>query len=227
MKDLSVFCHVFTECQRCDRLRTYTRDVAKEKKRAFRQDEYWGRPVPSFGDPDARLWVLGLAPSAHGANRTGRPFTGDQSGVWLYRALFRAGFSNQALSSHKADGLALKGAWVSMVVRCAPPANKPLPDEFRSCRDFLVQERELLKNVQVILALGKVAFDAATQLFQVPRPRPVFRHGTFVTCESSDRRMVIVGSYHPSQQNTFTGVLTEAAFDDVFDLAKNFLNNTS
>jgi uracil-DNA glycosylase len=192
--------------------------VAREKVKRFASEEYWGRPVPSFGDPAARLLVVGLAPAAHGGNRTGRVFTGDRSGDWLYRALYRAGFANQPHSTHRGDGLALSDCWITAAVHCAPPDNKPLPEESRACRPYLLEEVGLLSNLRVVVGLGRIAFDAAAGAIRdagrgaAPR-RPVFGHG--VEHRIGDR-LTLVGSYHPSQQNTFTGRLTEPMLDAVF-----------
>ncbi len=206
--------------------------MAREKRAAFRDETYWGRPVPAFGDPAARLLVLGLAPAAHGANRTGRMFTGDRSGDWLYRALHRAGFASQPRSVSLDDGLRLLGAFVTASVRCAPPANKPTPAEREACRAWLEAEMDLLTNVRVVVALGSFAWTQALALFQerghaVPRPRPRFGHGAEVRLgpgrrsgSAHDAGLVLLGSYHPSQQNTFTGTLTEARFDAVWARAR-------
>ena len=206
-----------TACTRCPRLRTYCEAVALEKRRAYATWEYWGKPVPGFGDPEARLWVIGLAPAAHGGNRTGRVFTGDRSGDFLYAALHRAGYANQPTSVRQGDGLELKDCYISATARCAPPANKPLPQEVANCAPYLDREWELLRRKRVILALGKIAWDAALALaarhgLAPPRPRPAFGHGVEVELAPDLR---LAGSYHVSQQNTFTGKLTEAMFDAV------------
>ena len=206
-------------CRACPRLVAWRELVAEEKRASFRDDVYWGRPVPGFGDPAATLLVVGLAPAAHGGNRTGRVFTGDRSGDWVYRALWRAGFANQPTSVSADDGLRLIGAWVSAVVRCAPPANKPTPDERDRCVPYLVRELALLDDVRVVVALGQFAYDAACRLFAV-RPRPRFGHGVEVALP--DGRTLLC-SYHPSQQNTFTGTLTEPAFDAVFTRARQLV----
>jgi uracil-DNA glycosylase family 4 len=186
--------------------------VAREKRASFRDEVYWGRPVPGFGDPEARLLIVGLAPAAHGGNRTGRVFTGDRSGDWVFRALWRAGFANQPTSISTDDGLRLTGAWVAAVVRCAPPANKPAPDERDRCVSYLVREMALLPQLGVIVALGQFAYDAVCRIYAV-RPRPRFGHGVEVPLPDGT---TLICSYHPSQQNTFTGTLTEPAFDAVF-----------
>jgi uracil-DNA glycosylase family 4 len=199
--------------------------VAVEKRAAFVHEDYWGRPVPGFGDPLARVMVLGLAPAAHGANRTGRMFTGDRSGDWLYRALHRAGFANQPTSERRDDGLRLRDAWVTSPVKCVPPANRPTTEERDNCRSWLESELESLERLEVIVCLGGFAWESAhTALADrgavVPRPRPRFGH--LVISETSEQ--VLVGSYHPSQQNTFTGRLTEGMFDAVFATASRFLS---
>jgi uracil-DNA glycosylase family 4 len=196
--------------------------VASTKRAAFAGEEYWGRPVPGFGDAEASLLVVGLAPAAHGANRTGRVFTGDRSGDWLFRALHRAGYANQPTSVSRDDGLVLRDAWVSAAVRCAPPANKPTPAEQATCAPFLAREWILLEGVRVVVALGAFAHRAVCELAgdvagQRLRPRPPFGHLAETVLPGG---RVLLGSYHPSQQNTFTGVLTEPAFDAVFERAR-------
>jgi uracil-DNA glycosylase family 4 len=200
----------------------YREEVARTKRRAFSGEEYWGRPVPGFGDPQARLVVVGLAPGAHGANRTGRIFTGDGSGDFLIPALFRAGLANQPLTRHRSDGLELRGAYLTAVVRCAPPDNRPTPQELANCRPYLERELELLSGARVFLALGHIAFDGCLDLLQrrgvsIPRPRPAFAHGAVYRFEGSD--LALVASYHPSRQNTQTGRLTAAMFDEVLKAA--------
>ena len=189
--------------------------IALEKRAAFRDWDYWGRPVPGFGDPAAKVYVLGLAPAAHGGNRTGRVFTGDRSGDWLFASLYRTGFANQPTSLTADDGLKLDGAFVAASVRCAPPANKPLPSERDNCLPYATAELELLTNVRVIVCLGSFAWDAAARLLEV-RPKPKFGHGV----EHEAGRITMLGSYHPSQQNTFTGKLTEPMMDGVFQRAR-------
>ncbi|MGI8661180.1 MAG: uracil-DNA glycosylase [Thermoleophilaceae bacterium] len=205
-------------CRACPRLVEWRERVAREKRAAFRDERYWGRPVPGFGDPEARVYVLGLAPAAHGGNRTGRVFTGDRSADWLFAAMHRAGFANQAESVHVDDGLRLHEAFVAAAVRCAPPANKPLPAERDNCLPYARRELALLSSVRVILCLGGFGWDAALRLTAgATRPRPKFGHGA--EHELADGR-VLLGSYHPSQQNTFTGRLTEAMLDEVMARAR-------
>jgi uracil-DNA glycosylase family 4 len=189
--------------------------VAREKRAAFRDEDYWGRPLPGFGDPAAPVYVLGLAPAAHGGNRTGRVFTGDRSADWLYASMYRTGFANQPESVHVDDGLKLRGAFVTAAVRCAPPANKPLPSERDNCLPYAARELELI-SPRVIVCLGGFAWDAACRLLGV-RPKPRFGHGAEF---EPDRGPVLLGTYHPSQQNTFTGKLTEPMLDAVFERAR-------
>lgn len=202
------------QCRACPRLVRWRESVAVERRAAYRDEKYWGKPIAGFGDPDARIIVLGLAPGAHGANRTGRVFTGDRSGDWLYRAMHRAGLASQATSTGRADGLTLSDAWVTVAVRCAPPDNKPLPLERKRCSGFLTRELALLRNKRVVVCLGNFAYVAACDFFSVS-PRPKFAHGAIV--EAGD--VTLVCSYHPSQQNTFTGRLTEEMLDAVFTTA--------
>ncbi len=201
-----------SSCRLCPRLVEWREQVAVEKRAAFRDQVYWGRGVPGFGDPQARVVVFGLAPAAHGANRTGRVFTGDRSGDWLYRAMHRAGLANQPSSVSIDDGLSLDDAWVTAAVKCAPPDNKPLPTERDACRPFLQRELSLLREARVVVCLGAFAYEAACAEFGV-RPRPKFGHGIEVTAPNG---LNIVCSFHPSQQNTFTGRLTEPMLDAVF-----------
>lgn len=203
-------------CRLCPRLVEHREEVARLKRRAYRDQDYWGRPVPGFGDRRARLLILGLAPAAHGANRTGRMFTGDRSGDWLYRALHRAGLASRPDSTHRGDGMTLRDTFITATCRCAPPANRPTREEVASCRPFLDAEYRLLTRMRAILALGKIGFDAALALLErhgaaLPRPRPRFAHRAAVSPGKSWPR--IIASYHPSQQNTLTGRLTEAMLD--------------
>jgi uracil-DNA glycosylase len=211
-------------CRRCPRLVAWRERVARERRAAFAAERYWGRPLPGFGDPAARLLVLGLAPAAHGANRTGRMFTGDRSGDFLYAALFRAGYANQPTSRERDDGLRLRDAWITAAVRCAPPANRPTPAERDACLPWAEREVALLERARVVLCLGAFAWDAALRLLAMlagpdgrppPRPRPRFAHGA----ELAGERLTLIGCYHPSQQNTFTGRLTEAMIDAVLERA--------
>jgi uracil-DNA glycosylase family 4 len=208
-------------CRACPRLVAWREAVARDKRAAFRHDEYWGRPVPGFGDRAARVLVLGLAPAAHGGNRTGRVFTGDRSGDWLFAAMHRAGFANQPESVARDDGLRLVDAYVAAAVRCAPPDNKPTRDERDRCLPYFVRELALLDQVRVIVTLGAFAYEALWGVLRaegvaLPRPRPKFGHGVEVVTE----RATIVGCLHPSQQNTFTGKLTEPMLDAVFARAR-------
>ncbi|MFV8750528.1 uracil-DNA glycosylase [Nannocystaceae bacterium ST9] len=213
-----------TRCRACERLVEWREQVAATKRAAFAEQTYWGRPVPGFGDPKARLLITGLAPGAHGANRTGRMFTGDRSGEWLYRALHQAGFANQPGSIERDDGLVLRDAWVTSVVHCAPPDNKPTTQERDACRTWLLDELRLLARVQVIVALGGFGWDGILQALaergQVAKPKPRFGHGA----QARVGELVLLGSYHPSQQNTFTGRLTEPMLRAVFERARGLLS---
>jgi uracil-DNA glycosylase family 4 len=205
-------------CRRCPRLVDWRERVAAEKRAAFAGETYWGRPITGFGDPAARILVLGLAPAAHGGNRTGRVFTGDRSGDWLFASMWRCGLANQPASVSREDGLKLLGAYVTAAVRCAPPANKPLPAERDNCFPYLLRELELLRELRVVVCLGGFAWDAALRARAalgepVARPRPRFGHGAELP---SAGRLSLLGCYHPSQQNTFTGRLTEPMTDAVF-----------
>ncbi len=213
------------DCRRCPRLVAWRERVAREKRRAFAGEEYWGRPVPGWGDPRARLVVVGLAPAAHGANRTGRMFTGDESGRWLYRALWRAGFADRPESVARDDGLRLEDCFVTAAVRCAPPGNRPTPAERRACRPWLEAELDALPRARVLLALGGYAYDHALRILRdggrsVPIPKPAFSHGREVGIPDGPR---VLASYHPSQQNTFTGTLTEGMLDAVLERARELL----
>ena len=211
-------------CERCPRLLAWREQVSRERRAAFAQQEYWGRPLPGFGDPWARVLLLGLAPAAHGANRTGRVFTGDRSGDFLFAALWRTGFANQPTSRARDDGLELRDAWFTAAVRCAPPANRPTPQERDRCLPWSVTEMRLLSEVGVIVCLGAFAWDAALRLTAAlaepgtvsPRPRPRFGHGA----EFAGERYRLLGCFHPSQQNTFTGKLTEPMIDAVLERAR-------
>ncbi|HEY1594083.1 MAG TPA: uracil-DNA glycosylase [Thermoleophilaceae bacterium] len=206
-----------TRCRKCPRLVEWREQVAREKRSAFRDWDYWGRPVTGFGDPAATVYVLGLAPAAHGGNRTGRVFTGDRSGDWLFGSLYRTGFANQPTSVSADDGLELSGAFVAAAVRCAPPANKPLPAERDNCLPYAGKELELLAGIRAIVCLGSFAWDAAVRLVGPIRPRPKFGH---LAEHATEDGPTLLGSYHPSQQNTFTGKLTEPMLDAVFIRAR-------
>jgi uracil-DNA glycosylase family 4 len=208
-------------CRLCPRLVAWREEVAETKRAAFAGEEYWGRPVPGFGDPEATVVVLGLAPAAHGGNRTGRVFTGDRSGDWLFAALHRVGMANQPTSRARDDGLRLTRCWVAAAVRCAPPANRPTPAERDTCLPYAARELALLGHVRVVVCLGGFAWDAALRLLvqagaTLPRPRPRFGHGA----EAEIGELTLLGCYHPSQQNTFTGRLTEPMIDAVLARAR-------
>ncbi len=209
-----------TRCELCPRLRKHCIKIADQKRRAYQNEVYWGKPISGFGDPNAQVVIVGLAPGSHGANRTGRVFTGDRSGEWLYRALNRAGFANQAESNHLKDGLRLKNVYITCVVKCAPPENKPDRVEIKRCSYFLDREAELLNNVRVWIALGGVALQGIWPKIGGTQPRPKFKHGATVDL-SAGKSLIL--SYHPSQQNTFTGRLTEKMFDQVFRKASSAL----
>ena len=213
-------------CRVCPRLAAWREQVAREKRRAYRDWEYWGRPVPGFGDPLARLLIVGLAPGAHGANRTGRMFTGDGSGDTLYTALHETGFANQPISRHQDDGLALTDAFITAVARCAPPGNRPTAEELNACRPFLAREWQLMPQVRVIVALGQIAFEGCLRLlrdqgYDVPRLK--FGHGQHYQLGDSalGGPTHLLASYHPSRQNTQTGRLTQAMLNDIFTLARS------
>ena len=208
-------------------MRQYCEGIAREKKREFREWTYWGKPVPGFGDPKAKIWIVGLAPAAHGANRTGRMFTGDSSGDWLFRALHRAGFANQATSRSRDDGLELRDVYISATARCAPPDNKPLPEEIANCATYLHREWELLTERKLLLALGAIGFDAILKLLAsrgvaIPKPKPRFAHDRLVAIEGHR----ILASYHPSRQNTSTGKLTEAMWEGIFARVRRLVESS-
>ena len=212
-------------CARCPRLVDYLARISRDKVKRYREWTYWGKPVPSFGNAKARLLIVGLAPAAHGGNRTGRAFTGDRSGDWLYGALYAAGFANQPTSSHRKDGLVLRNCCITSAVHCAPPDNKPLREEFTACRPYLVQELQLLTRVRVVVTLGHIAFQAYLSArrelgLYVPSPKPRFGHGVSYDLDG----VTLIGSYHPSQQNTFTGRLTRDMFQAVFQQARQLID---
>lgn len=215
-------------CTRCTRLRDYCARIAREKKAAHRNDVYWGKPVPGFGDPQARLLIVGLAPAAHGANRTGRVFTGDGSGDFLMTALHRTGFANISTSRSTNDGLKLNDAYILAAVRCAPPDNKPTPEELAACQTHLIAEIEQLPRIQVVVALGKIAFDAWWRVLAgkeiVMKPRPAFGHAEIYKPAGS---AVVIASYHPSRQNTNTGKLTPVMLEAIFRKARNLIRAKS
>jgi uracil-DNA glycosylase family 4 len=214
-------------CMRCPRLVQWRKQVAEKPPRRYQGMTYWAKPLSGFGDPKAKLLIVGLAPAAHGGNRTGRIFTGDRSGDWLYEALHTFGFSNHPTSIGRNDGLSVKGCYITAAVRCAPPANKPTTEEFENCRPYLIQELKLFRHIRVVVALGKLAFDSFLRAYEenggsVPKPRPQFRHG------GSSRMMpdlTLLASYHPSQQNTFTGKLTRKMFHSVLMKAKELVRS--
>lgn len=208
-------------CRKCPRLVAWREEVARVKRRAYKDQEYWGRPVPGFGDSKARVLVVGLAPGAHGSNRTGRPFTGDASGGFMYPALYRAGFANQASAESRGDGLILKDLYIASVGRCAPPANKPSPEELNNCQPYLEREIQILKP-KLIVCLGRIAFERILQMYSVRNSSFKFSHGA---CYKLDTGVWILCSYHPSQQNTLTGKLTAKMFDDIWVQAKELLLN--
>ncbi len=215
-------------CRKCPRLVRWREKVAREKVRRFADWDYWGKPVPSFGDPNARLLIVGLAPAAHGANRTGRMFTSDGSGAILYPTLHKFGFANQPVSFTRDDGLKLKDCYITAVVRCAPPQNKPTPKELENCLPYLLQELQLLKSLRIIVGLGKIAFDAVFNALRELKisslkNKPKFGHGVLMSVAAG---LYLLGSYHPSRQNTNTGKLTPAMFESVFKQAKNLLDKS-
>jgi len=213
-EELAALEREIVSCRRCPRLVAWREEVAREKRASFKDETYWGRPVPGFGDPAASIVVFGLAPAAHGANRTGRIFTGDRSGDFLFAALHRTGFANKPVSLHKDDGLRLSGLWISAAVRCAPPQNKPTPEERDACLPYTARELGLL-DAKIMVCLGAFAWDAALRLLGT-RPKPKFAHGAEVAAGP----FMLLGCYHPSQQNTFTGVLTPEMLDTVLSRAR-------
>jgi uracil-DNA glycosylase family 4 len=225
LKSLTQVNTAIVACEKCPRLRAYCAAVAQEKRRAFREEIYWGKPLPGFGDATAHALIVGLAPAAHGGNRTGRMFTGDRSGDFLYAALHRAGFASQPMATSRDDGLHLIDAYITAAGRCAPPDNKPTPDELNHCRGYLIEELRLLRHVRVIVALGKIAFDSVLAALvdrgvEIPKPRPTFWHESVYQID----RYTLIASYHPSQRNTQTGLLTPPMFDRVFARARQLIS---
>jgi uracil-DNA glycosylase family 4 len=215
-------------CTRCPELRAYTAEIARVKKRAYAGQTYWGKPVPAFGDPHARLLLVGLAPGAHGSNRTGRPFTGDASGDFLFPALFRAGFASQPKAIDRNDGLTLPGCLITAAGHCAPPGNKPTPRELRNCFPYLVEEFDAVPTIRVVVGLGSIGFDAAIKMlrergFALDPVRPQFGHGSAATATLGTRTIALIASFHPSRQNTNTGKLTVPMFDAIFARANELL----
>lgn len=207
-------------CRKCPRLVEWREEVARVKRKAYKDEEYWGKPVPGFGDPNARVMVVGLAPGAHGSNRTGRQFTGDASGGFLFPALHRAGFANQAEAESRSDGLILRDMYITASGRCAPPKNKPTSEELNTCQSYLERELEIIQP-KVIVCLGKIGFDRIRKIFSVSGSAVKFGHGVTYQLENG---MWLLGSYHPSQQNTLTGTLTVKMFDEIWKKAKELLN---
>ena len=229
MKALQILNSQIVACRNCPRLVEYREEVGRVKRRAYREQDYWAKPVPGFGDPTARVLLIGLAPGAHGANRTGRMFTGDSSGNFLYRALFEAGFASQPTSVSRDDGLVLTDAYIGAAVRCAPPDNKPLPEEIRNCRPYLEKELKLLGNLKVVIALGRVAFNVYLGILR--EERKIMRRSVFLFGHNKEHRTgpgqpVLISSFHPSQQNTSTGKLTESMFRAVFLRAKRIIDKS-
>lgn len=225
MNSLETLNNTIIACRRCPRLVAYRQQVARDKRRMYRDQEYWGKPVPGWGDPQAQVYIIGLAPAAHGGNRTGRVFTGDSSGDFLITALYRAGFANQPTSRSRNDGLQLRDVYIGAAARCAPPDNKPTPQEFANCNPYLQREFALLPNVRVLIGLGSIGFNAALGLLPsrgvaLPRPRPPFGHNLAYRLGPC----TVIGTYHPSRQNTNTGRLTAGMLDAVFERARAELN---
>jgi len=226
MKDLKVLQEEIIQCRNCPRLVSHRENIARKKRRQYMDWTYWGRPVPSFGDLEARLLIIGLAPAAHGGNRTGRIFTGDRSGDWLFLALYKSGFANQPTSIHRGDGLTLKDCYITAIIHCTPPDNKPARDEILNCRSYLIEELKMLRQVRVVVTLGRIAFDNYLETLRLlggsrPKPRPTFGHGKVYMLSHG---VTLIASYHPSQQNTQTGRLTRGMLKSVFITARELLN---
>ena len=226
-KSLEKINHAIVSCKRCPELRLYCATVAREKRRAYAEETYWGKPVPAFGDANARVLLVGLAPGAHGSNRTGRPFTGDASGDFLYPALFRAGFASQPVARDREDGLVLHDCLITSAGRCAPPQNKPTPQQLRNCEPFLFAEFDALSELKVVVGLGKIGFDAIARVLSERgfsfEAKPVFGHGVEYLATKGKRSITLIGTFHPSRQNTNTGKLTAPMFDAIFARAKALL----
>jgi uracil-DNA glycosylase family 4 len=230
MNAIEIIERAVVRCAKCPELRAYCRQIAAEKKRAYRDWTYWGKPVPAFGDPNARVMLVGLAPGAHGSNRTGRMFTGDSSGDFLYPALHRAGFATQPTALHAEDGLELRDCIITAALRCAPPQNKPTPDELRRCYPYLLQEMKALDRVRVIVGLGAIGTKAAIDVlidsgFTIDPQRWRFGHGVEIGARKGKRSITVIASFHPSRQNTNTGKLTAAMFDAIFTRARQILSS--
>ncbi|HEY1882978.1 MAG TPA: uracil-DNA glycosylase [Candidatus Cybelea sp.] len=228
MKTLTQIESAVIRCRKCPRLRTFAAEIAREKKRAHRDCDYWGKPVPGFGDPQARVILVGLAPGAHGSNRTGRPFTGDASGGFLYPALYRAGFASAPVAISRDDGLRLADCFITAAARCAPPQNKPAPGELRNCFPYLLEEFDALQRVRVTIALGAIGFAAILKMLQArgftfDGAKPSFSHGAHYRARLGERVIDVIASFHPSRQNTNTGKLTVPMFDSIFTKARQIL----
>ncbi len=225
MKTLQILQQEIVQCRKCTRLVSHRENIARRKRRQYMDWTYWGRPVPSFGDPEARLLIIGLAPAAHGGNRTGRIFTGDRSGDWLFQILYESGFANQPTSTHCGDGLVLKDCYITAIIHCAPPDNKPARDEILDCQSYLIEEIKMLRQVRVVVTLGRIAFDNYLETCRLlgwprPTPRPAFGHGKVYVLNHG---VTLISSYHPSQQNTLTGKLTRQMLHGVFIKARSIL----
>lgn len=230
VRSLKKISDAVVRCRRCPELRAYCAEVARTKKRAHASDAYWGKPVPAFFDPNARVMLVGLAPGAHGSNRTGRVFTGDASGDFLYPALYRAGFASQPHATGRGDGMTLRDCIITAAARCAPPQNKPTPDELRNCLPYLVEEFDALPQLRVAIGLGSIGFDAILKVlrergYALDPAKPKFGHGAEVTARNGTRIVTAIASYHPSRQNTNTGVLTVPMFDAIFTRANEILEH--